>query len=706
MNHQLKKLFEPESIAIIGASKDPRKIGHSILKNVLSGGYKGKVYPVNPSGGEILGLETFRSVGDIEGPVDVVSLAIPAKFCLDAVRDCAEKGVGYLQVITSGFSEIGNHKEEREMVRIAHSAGMRILGPNIFGMYSAGPSMNLTFSASTISPGGVAILTQSGALGVAMIGRTAVDNMGLSAVVSTGNKADIDEADLLGYLEDDDQTRVVLMYIEGIKNGEKLLPVLKRTARKKPVIVIKSGRSERGAMAAASHTGSLAGLDAIFDSVMKQCGALRAESLEEAFNWCRFLSFAPEPAGKRTVIVTNGGGVGVLATDACEKQGIELFDDQEVLRKAFEEATPSFGSTRNPIDITGAAKVEDYKAALNAPVHCEQIDATLTLYCETAIFDSENLIPMVRNTFEAHREAGKPVSYAIIGGTSVEDAIRELNRQNMPVFRDVDPAVSCMGAMYRYSTFKNRVITEEPEPDVDIGAIDQIIDGALAEERTFLLADEGQAVMHAAGITVPKSIIAKNLEMAVEAAEEIGYPVVMKVVSKDIVHKSDAGGLALDLENRDEVVDAYEAIMNNCRAYDPGAHIKGVEVAEMVKPGLELVVGAVRDPAFGPVVMCGLGGIYVEVMKDVAFRSYPLNTEEARRMLQEVKSYPLLLGVRGEQKKDIKGVLSTILKVGSILSRCPRITDIEINPVMVYEKTAGLKALDVRILLKNSTEEK
>ncbi len=702
----MKKLFEPESIAIIGASKDPRKIGHSILKNVLSGGYKGKVYPVNPSGGEILGLETFRSVGDIEGPVDVVSLAIPAKFCLDAVRDCAEKGVGYLQVITSGFSEIGNHKEEREMVRIAHSAGMRILGPNIFGMYSAGPSMNLTFSASTISPGGVAILTQSGALGVAMIGRTAVDNMGLSAVVSTGNKADIDEADLLGYLEDDDQTRVVLMYIEGIKNGEKLLPVLKRTARKKPVIVIKSGRSERGAMAAASHTGSLAGLDAIFDSVMKQCGALRAESLEEAFNWCRFLSFAPEPSGKRTVIVTNGGGVGVLATDACEKQGIELFDDQEVLRKAFEEATPSFGSTRNPIDITGAAKVEDYKAALNAPVHCEQIDSTLTLYCETAIFDSENLIPMVRNTFEAHREAGKPVSYAIIGGTSVEDAIRELNRQNMPVFRDVDPAVSCMGAMYRYSTFKNRVITEEPEPDVDIDAIDKIIDGALAEERTFLLADEGQAVMHAAGITVPKSIIAKNLEMAVEAAEEIGYPVVMKVVSKDIVHKSDAGGLALDLENRDEVVDAYEAIMNNCRAYDPGAHIKGVEVAEMVRPGLELVVGAVRDPAFGPVVMCGLGGIYVEVMKDVAFRSYPLNTEEARRMLQEVKSYPLLLGVRGEQKKDIKGVLSTILKVGSILSRCPRITDIEINPVMVYEKTAGLKALDVRILLKNSTEEK
>ena len=706
MKNKFERLFEPETVAVIGASHDPKKIGHTILNNLISGGYKGRVYPVNPAGGEILGLRVYPSILDIEDDIDVVSLAIPARFCLDAVRDCAKKGVKYLQIISSGFSEIGNDKEEREIVQVAADAGMRVLGPNIFGMYSAEVSMNLTFSATMVKPGGVAILTQSGALGIAMIGRTAADNMGLSVIVSTGNKSDLDEADLLEYLEDHDRTRVVMMYIEGIKNGEKLIPVLKRVACKKPLIVIKSGRSKRGALAAASHTGSLAGLDAIFGSVMKQCGALRAESLEEAFNWCRFLSFAPEPLDKRTVIVTNGGGIGVLATDACEKHNIELFDDQAILKEYFEKATPSFGSTRNPIDITGGALAEDYMAALTAPVDCNYIDSTITLYCETATFDSENLIPMVRSTYKKHHEASKPVTYAIVGGEMVEKAIQELSKQNLPVFRDVDPAVSCMGALYRFTSFKNRPPAEEPQVDVDIGTINSIIDKAIAEGRKFLLADEAQQVMHASRIPIPKSTIAKSLDAAVKAADDIGYPVVMKVVSKDIIHKSDAGGLALDLLDRQEVIDAYEAILNNCRDYNPEARITGIEVTEMVASGLEMVVGAVRDAAFGPVVMCGLGGIYVEVMKDVAFRSFPLNVEEARRMLQEIKSYPLLLGVRGEEKKDIDGVIDTILKVGTILSGCERISDIEINPITVYDEKTGLKALDVRILLNNPKEEK
>ncbi len=705
MHENFKELFEPESIAIIGASHDPKKIGHTILRNLVDGGYKGRVYPVNPSGGEILGKQVYTSIGEIEEEVDVVSLAIPARFCLDAVKECAANGVKYLQVVSSGFSEVGNHKEEREIVRIARESGMRVLGPNIFGMYSSKISMNLTFSASEIKPGGVAILTQSGALGIALIGRTAVDNMGLSTIVSTGNKSDLDEADLLEYLSDHDDTKVILMYIEGIKNGRKLLPVLKKTSLKKPVIVIKSGRSERGARAAASHTGSLAGLDAIFDSVIKQCGALRAENLEEAFNWCRFLSFSPEPSGRHTVIVTNGGGIGVLATDACEKYNIELFDDQSVLKEYFEDATPSFGSTRNPIDITGGAMADDYRAALTAPVDCPDIDSTLTLYCETAVFDSDNLVPMVRTTYEKHIEAQKPVAYAIVGGESVEKAIGQLNQENLPVFRDVEPAVSCMGALYRFTEFKNRARVETKTPAINMDEINAIIDKAIADGRSFLLANEAQDVMKVSGIQVPGSHIAKNLNSAVEAAESIGYPVVMKVVSRDIIHKSDAGGLALDLQSREEVIEAYEAIMKNCRAYDPDAHITGIEVTEMVTSGLEMVVGAIKDPAFGPVVMCGLGGIYVEVMKDVAFRSYPLNEEEARRMIREIRSHPLLFGVRGEKKKDIEGLVDTILKLGAILSSCDRITDIEINPIVVYEESAGLKALDVRILLKNSKED-
>ncbi|MCP4130028.1 MAG: CoA-binding protein [bacterium] len=698
----IQSLFEPKSFAVIGASSNPKKIGHTIVRNLLSGGYTGTIYPVNPQGGTLLGLEVYRSLADIPGDIDAASIVIPAKFCIETVRSCAERGVKNVQIITSGFSEVGNAADEHEIVRIGKESGMRILGPNIFGMFSSKVSMNSTFSATEIRPGTVAILTQSGALGIAMIGKTIVDNMGLSAIVSTGNKCDIDEADLLEYLVEQEETRVILMYIEGIKDGERLIPILKKATGIKPVVVIKSGRSKRGAMAAASHTGSLAGSDKIFDSVMRQCGVLRAESLEEGFNWCKFLAVSPRPRNNRSVIVTNGGGIGVLATDACEKYGVELFDDQTVLKKVFEPATPDFGSTKNPVDITGGAMAEDYDLALTAPAFSSQMDATIALYCETATFDSENLVPMIRKTYEKHRETGKPISYAIVGGESVENAMEQLRQENIPVYSDVYPAVSSLGAAYRYYRFRDEYINTVDEAPIDTEKINKIINTVQDDDRTFLLAHEAREVMAAAEIPVPKSAIAKKIDEAVDRAEKMGYPLVMKVVSRDIIHKSDAGGLALDLQNKEEVMDAYVAIMHNCKNYNPDAVIEGVELAEMAAPGLEFVVGAIRDNAFGPIVMCGLGGIYVEILKDVSFRSYPLNRKEVTAMIKEIRSFPLLLGARGEGKKDIEGIINTIIKVGTILNKCPRISDIEINPISVYEQEKGIKALDVRILLHNS----
>ncbi len=701
----IQSLFEPQGFAVIGASYDEKKIGHTIVKNLVSGGYQGKIYPVNPQGGRILGHDVYTDITEIKEPIDMASIVIPAKFTVDAVKKCAEAGVKNIQIITSGFSEVGNHADEDEIVRIAKESGMRVLGPNIFGMFFAKSSMNSTFSATDIMPGNVAILTQSGALGIAMIGKTAVDNIGLSAIVSLGNKCDIDEGDLLEYLVRDDQTKVILMYIEGVRHGDRLIPVLKEATKVKPIIVIKSGSSKRGAMAAASHTGSLAGADNIFDAVMRQCGVLRARTLEEAFNWAKFLAVTPAPAGNRSVIVTNGGGIGVLATDACENYGIDLFDDQGILRDVFGPATPSYGSTKNPVDITGGAKAKDYDLALSAPATSDFMDATMALYCETATFDSENLAPMIRETYDKHQKAGKPISYAIVGGRAVEDAIVQLRKDNIPVFNDVDPAVSCLGAAFKYFRTRKEIGQEPDFAEIDADRINAIIDAVLADNRKFLLANEAQEVMDAANIPIPQSRIARNLDEAVTHAEEMGYPLVMKVVSRDIVHKSDAGGLALGLDNKEEVIDAFEAIMQKCRAYKPDAHIEGVELAEMVQEGLEIVVGAIRDPAFGPVVMCGLGGIYVEVMKDVSFRSFPLNRKETMGMLEEIQSYPLLLGVRGEERKDINGIIEVIIKVGTILHRCDRISDIEINPVVLYEESRGLKALDVRILLKKSKEE-
>ncbi len=692
-------MFEPRSFAVIGASRNPNKLGHTIVRNIVSGGYRGKLHLVSPSGGEIFGLRISRSIEEIEEEIDQATIVIPAKFVVEAVRGCAQKGVKYVQIISSGFSEAGNTRDEEEVMAIAREHGMRVLGPNMFGLYSAASSLNSTFSATGILPGHVAILTQSGALGVSLIGKTLVENIGLSAVVSLGNKADVDEADLLGYLVDQDRTRVVLMYIEGIRNGQRFSKALMRATEKKPVVVIRSGSSKRGAQAAASHTGALAGSDEVFGAIMRQCGVLRAESIEEAFNWCKFLAFSPRPKENRAVIVTNGGGVGVLAADACEKYGVELLDDQEVLKQVFEPSTPSFGSTKNPVDITGSADSVAYEKALSAPVGSDVMDATIALYCETATFDAENLAPMIRETHRMHMQAEKPVTYALIGGEAVQDAIWALRKESVPVFNDVHPAVSCLGAANWYHDYTREKKSPIEEAEIDVEAIDGVVKKALAEGREFLLAHEATAVMNSAGVRMPRSKIVRTIPEAVEVAQEIGCPVVMKIASRDILHKSDAGGVALGLEDEKQVVDAYEAIIQNCKEYKPDASIEGVEVCEMVRPGTEFIIGARNDASFGPIVMCGLGGVYVEVMKDVVFRGLPVSSREVMKMLEEIRSFPLLLGVRGEPRRDIRGVVDTVIRVGTIIAKCRSISDIELNPIVVYEEEKGLMAVDARVLV-------
>ena len=699
----IKGLFEPRSVAIIGASAEKNKVGCKLMENITSIDFKGKIYPVNPKGGEMFGQKVHADVREIEGPVDMAVIVIPAKFVFDAVKACAEKKVKFLVIITSGFSEVGNIDEERRMVEYAHQHGMRILGPNIFGIYSGKAGLNATFGPRDISKGNVAIVTQSGALGIAMIGKTATENIGLSAIVSVGNKADLEEADLLEYLIEDPETGIILLYIEGVNDGERMARFLKRATARKPVIVIKSGRSKRGAMAAASHTGALAGADEIFDSIMRQCGVIRAESLAEAFNWCKFLSFSPLPDGKNTVIITNGGGIGVMATDACEKYGVELLDDVQATREIFSAVTPDFGSTRNPIDITGQALAKHYDGGLGAALEDDRVSSVIALYCQTADFDRARYQEMIVHNIKRYRDGKKPIVFSLVGGEEVEECIRDLRKLGVPVFGDVYEAVSCFGVLYRYYDNINQKRDEPEEPEMDLECMRDTLTGVREDGRNFLLSHEAQAMMRAAGVPVPRSMIATNIAEAVEFSEEIGYPVVMKIASKDIIHKSDAGGIALDLLNREEVMDAYQAIMRNARNYKPDAIIKGVEIATMVKKGTETIIGARRDHAFGPVIMFGLGGIYVEVMKDVAFRALPLDRREILGMLKDIRSYALLLGVRGETQRDIDSIVDTIIKLGALIRKCEDISDIEINPLTVYENGQGAMAVDVRILLSDRT---
>ncbi|MFH0818092.1 MAG: acetate--CoA ligase family protein [Candidatus Micrarchaeota archaeon] len=695
----IRDLFEAKSVAVIGASQSKEKIGYKVLENIVNGGFAGAVYPVNPSGGEILGKKVYRTIEEIEGEVDVACIVIPAKFVFDAVGGCAKKKVKFVLIISSGFSDVGNNEEEAKIVAFAKENKMRILGPNIFGVYSGSSSLNCTFGPGAIKKGGIAIITQSGALGLSMIGKTAVENMGLSAIVSVGNKADVDESDLLSYLVSQESTKVILVYIEGVHRGERLLAALKEATKKKPVVVIKSGRSEKGAIAAASHTGSLAGSDEVFDDVIRQCGVIRAEGVKEAFDWCKFLANSPIPSKESTLIITNGGGIGVMAADACEKYGVRLYDDPRALKEKFSNVTPDFGSTKNPIDLTGQATSVQYYAALDTALADDEISSVVALYCETAVFDSENLAKLIRETYTRYSSAKKPLIFSIFGGERTENAIEELRRESVSVFSDVYDAVSCVGALYAYRKGK----LDEPAPDEDaeinVDAIEAIAKKALSEGRESLLAHEAKELAKVIGIKVPESRVARSLEEAIEKAEEIDYPVVMKIVSKDILHKSDVGGIALNLESRGEVIDAYEAVIHSCKARRPDAVIEGVEISKMVKPGTELIIGARNDRVFGPIAMFGLGGVYVEVMKDVSFRALPLSKKEMTRMMKDVKSYSLLLGVRGQERRDIDAVVGAITKIGAIIRKCKSITDIEINPLVVYGQGEGVQAVDIRVML-------
>jgi len=694
----IKYLFEPRSVVVVGASSKVGKLGHTVVSNLVSGGYRGKIYPVNPAGGEILGIPVYREISSIPGEIDLSVIVIPAAAVFDAVKGCADKGARFTAIITSGFSEIGNVEEEKRIIDYARQHDMRVLGPNIIGIYSSVASMNATFGPGGIPAGNVAIVTQSGALGVAMIGKAKVENIGLSAIVSVGNKADVDEVDILNYLAADSNTKVIMMYIEGVTHGETFVGVLKSTSKVKPVVVVKSGRSKRGAMAAASHTGSLAGEDKVFDDIARQCGVIRAEGIQEALEWCKYLATTPEPQGENAVIITNGGGIGVLTADACEKYSINLYDNLPDMKKTFAGVVPEFGSTKNPIDITGQATADDYLAAINAAIGNVNINSIICLGCESGVFEPDKFAVQAEQLFQTGK-VSKPLVFSFVGGAEVENTIERLKILGVPIFNDVLQATSCLGAIYSNYHQKQELPVYDEQLEIDDMAIHSVIDAVRSDNRRFLFSYEARMITQAIGIGTPAGNIAHTLDEAVSFAETIGYPVVMKIVSRDIVHKSDAGGVALDIDDSKEVADAYEAILASCRQFNPNARIEGIEVSEQVKHGVETIVGARRDLSFGPIVMFGLGGIYVEVMKDIAFRAFPLGRGEAMKMISEIKTYPLLLGVRGEKRRDIDALADAVLRVGTVLNKFRDISDIEINPLIAYEHGDGVRAVDVRILL-------
>jgi len=694
-------MFKPKSIAVIGASAKPGKIGYEIMDNILSYGYKGELYPINLKETEILGKKCYKAIADVPGEIDFVIISIPAKYVPAVFEDCGKKGVKSAAIITSGFGEVGDHETENRLVEIAEKYNMPFIGPNIFGIVYAPANINASFGPADVKPGKLAFITQSGALGIALMGWTITNKIGLSSIISIGNKAQIGESELLeSFLKDDPNTKAILLYVEGLIDGRQSMKTFKEVGLKKPIIALKSGRSKRGAAAAASHTGSLAGADNIYSAAFKQCGVLRAIDASEAFDWARCITNNPRPKGKNGVILTNGGGVGVMATDACEDNDLELYNDQEKLKELFfkPEIMPPFGSTKNPVDITGGGGELAYKKAIEAAFNAKEIHSIVVLYCQTATTNPDLLADYIIEVVKKNNNK-KPFVIANIGGEAVETMIDKLNENDLSAYDLPEKAISSLSALYRWSDFIDRHEKQgKTKPlKLPIPQIKAIIDNIRKEGRIQMLEHESKQIFKLIGLNVPPFALAQTVDEAQKFAQEVGYPVVMKIVSEDIIHKSDAGGVVVGPKNAREVDEAFNKILTNAKNYKADANIRGVFISQMVPKATEVIVGVTRDPTFGPVVMFGLGGIFVEIMKDVVFRVAPFPKDEARHMIDEIKSKPMLYGARGTKPADIDALVETIYIISQLVSQVDDIKELDINPLFALEK--GASAVDARITL-------
>jgi acetyltransferase len=693
----LRQLFAPRAVAVIGASRDPDKVGYRILENLITGGFEGPIYPVNPNATQVLGLRVYPSLSEVGALVDLAVVALPASAVLPALESCAAQGVGAAIVISAGFKEIGEEGAalEEALKKRVRQLGIRVLGPNCLGLIATDAKLNATFAKGMPLSGGIAFVSQSGALCTAALDWAVGHQVGFSALVSLGNKADLCEADIIEALADDPQSRVIIGYLEAVEDGRRFLAVAEAAARKKPVVLFKAGTTEAGARAASSHTGALAGADRAYEAAFKQAGVIRARSLNELFDFAVAFASLPLPAGNRIAIVTNAGGPGIIAADACEGRAMRLAVLSEATVNTLKQVLPPSASLHNPVDVIGDARADRYQAALKAVATDAGVDGLLALATPQAMTEMEKFAQAV---VEVGRSVGKPILPAFMGEASLREAALVFRRTGLINFPFPDEAVKALEAMVRYREGRDRP-AQYARLLVDRGRVITLLQRALDEGPAALGESEAREVIRAYGFRGPKSLRANNASEAAEAAERIGYPVVMKIVAPEILHKSDVGGVRLGLTNRDAVERAYAQMVRQAAIAAPRAQIEGVLVQEQVTGGREVILGMAQDRQFGPLLMFGLGGIYVEALKDVTFRIAPLARAEAEAMIREVRAFPLLQGLRGEAPADLAALVEDILRLSQLVTDFPEIAEIDINPLLVRPKGEGTVALDVRIRL-------
>ena len=694
----LNSFFSPESVAVIGASKTPGKIGNAIVKNMIGSGYSRDIYPVNPREKEIEGLKCYPDIASLENKVDLAIISVPAAGAVKVAEQCGRAGVKSLVVVSAGFKEVGKEglALEKELVRKCRDYGMRLLGPNCVGMMDTHVPINASFSEGFPAAGNIAFISQSGAMLVAILDWSKSSGIGFSKIISLGNKADLTESDFIGDAADDPNTRVILCYIEDIADGKHFLKIAREASAKKPVIILKSGTSQAGAQAASSHTGALAGSNLAYDTAFRQSGIIRASTMADLFDLAVAFSSQPVPGGSRVAVVTNAGGPGIVTTDSIENTGLTMSRFSKNTIESLRSGLPGESNIYNPVDVLGDAKTDRFRLAMNSVLADENVDSMVVLICPTAVTEAEET---ARSIVEAHRSRpDKPVFAAMMGGESLAGGSGVLSAAGVPSYIFPETAVSVISGMTRYSRL--RQTSEAPAAEkisgTDPGMVEEAFAKVREEGRLVLLGSESYLVARAYGIPAAPVRLAASPDEAADIAGEMGYPLVLKVASPKILHKTDVGGVKIGIKNAEEVRKGFVEIMENVHRHFPKTAIHGIEIQKMMPKGTELIIGMSRDLQFGPLMAFGLGGIYVNLLKDVAFRlAEGLTRQEVLAMISETKASTLLRGYRGEEPADIEAIIDIILRTAALVTDFPTIAEMDINPVFAYSK--GASALDIKI---------
>ena len=698
-DEQLHALFNPESVAVIGASSTPGKIGHSIVKNMLEAGYKGQIHPVNPKASSILGLEAVKDIADLPHGIDLAVIAIPRDMVIPATDMLGRTGVKSCIVITAGFKEIGGrgYYLEQELTAIALKYEMALLGPNCLGMINTHGRINASFASGKPLEGNIAFFSQSGALCVAILDWALGENIGFSKFTSLGNKAVIDEADMISYLGKDNHTDVILGYIENVSNGDKFVREAMNHSHEKPIIIIKSGTTGAGAKAASSHTGAIAGSDHAYTAAFQKSGIIRAYDVETLFNLARAFSTQPLPQGPSLAIVTNSGGPGIMAADSCEKSSLSMARISPASIEKMKGFLPSYASFYNPVDIIGDAGCDRYLKTVQTVMEDSNVHSILILLTPTSSAAAE-IEKISHGIVGLAGKTDKPIFTCFMGKNIISRGERILTRGRIPCFSFPEPAILCIEQMYKYYQWKNHPcpLPLPVERDQEMAA--QIIERAKKSGKNEIVEFQAQEILKAYHLPVPKTALARSSHEAAQIADEMGYPVVLKIASPDISHKTDVDGVRVGIDSPDAVRNAFLEITGRAAGIRRDAHIAGCLIQEMAPANCrEIIVGFKRDHQFGPLIMFGLGGIYVEVLKDITFRLGPLAKEDARTMIREIKAYMLLKGFRGEPAIDFDAVEKIILTMSQIAVDFPEIYEAEFNPVLVNTEKAMVA--DVRMTL-------